>query len=56
MHLLVSLILWIVGLVILYWVIRLAVRDAILAAWRIRSRGEKEAAGWNPQSGRDGFR
>jgi hypothetical protein len=56
MHLFVAAILWIVGLVILYWVIRIAVRDGILAAWRIRKRGEREAAGWDPQSGQDGFR
>ena len=43
MHLIVSVTLWIVGLVILYWIIRIAVRDAILAAWRIRNRREKEA-------------
>jgi hypothetical protein len=36
-------ILGIVGLVILYWVVRIAVRDGILAAWRIRNRAEKEA-------------
>jgi hypothetical protein len=36
-------ILGIVGLVILYWVVRTAVRDGILAAWRIRNRAEKEA-------------
>ena len=43
----------IVFLVILYWVIRTAVRDGTLAAWRIRNRVEKEeAAGWDPQSGR----
>jgi protein-S-isoprenylcysteine O-methyltransferase Ste14 len=36
-------ILLIVGLVILYWVIRTAVREGILAAWRIRNRAEKEA-------------
>jgi hypothetical protein len=33
----------IVLLVILYWIIRIAVREAILAAWRIRNRAEKEA-------------
>jgi len=33
----------IVGLLILYWIIRVAVRDGILAAWRIRSRTEKQA-------------
>ena len=38
----IGLITLIVGLVILYWVIRTAVRDGILAAWRIRKRGEKE--------------
>jgi hypothetical protein len=42
-HLIVTVILWIVVLVILYWVIRTAVRDGILAAWRIRNRAEKEA-------------
>lgn len=36
-------ILLIVGLVILYWVIRTAVREGILAAWEIRNRAEKEA-------------
>jgi hypothetical protein len=56
MHLLVTVILWIVALVILYWIIRLAVRDGTLAAWRIRNRGEREAAGWDPRSGQDGFR
>ena len=55
-HLFVSVILWIVGLMILYWVIRIAVRDGILAAWKVRNRGEKDAAGWNPRSGKDGFR
>jgi hypothetical protein len=44
-------------LVILYWVIRIAVRDGILAAWRIRNRAEKEEAiGWDPQPGRPGDR
>jgi hypothetical protein len=33
----------IVLLVILYWIIRIAVREGILAAWRIRNRAEKEA-------------
>jgi hypothetical protein len=49
----------IVTLVILYWIIRTAVRDGILAAWRIRNRAEKEdAAGWDPQPGlgRNGLR
>ena len=45
----VGVILSIVGLVILYWIIRTAVRDGILAAWRIRNRAEKEeAVGWDP--------
>ena len=39
----VAVILWIVGFVVLYYVIRAAVRDGILAAWRIRNRVEKEA-------------
>ena len=39
----VAVILWIVGFVILYYVIRTAVRDGILAAWGIRDRAEKEA-------------
>ena len=56
MHLFVEVILLIVVLVILYWIIRIAVRDGMLAAWRIRKRGEREAAGWDPQSGQDGFR
>lgn len=43
MGLITAVILWIVGLVILYYVIRVAVRDGILAAWRIRNRAEKEA-------------
>jgi len=43
MVLTVAVILWIVGFVILYYVIRAAVRDGILAAWRIRNRAEKEA-------------
>ena len=43
MHLIVAVIFWIVGLVILYWVIRTGVRDGILAAWRARSRAEKKA-------------
>ena len=56
MHLIVAVILWVVvpvvSLVILYYVIRAAVRDGILAAWRIRNRVEKEeAAGWDPQPG-----
>jgi hypothetical protein len=55
MHLFVEVILLIVVLVILYWIIRIAVRDGMLAAWKIRKRGEREAAGWDPQSGRDGF-
>ena len=42
MGLIVSLILWIVGLLILYFVIRAAVREGILAAWRIRDQAEKE--------------
>jgi len=51
MVLTVAVILWIVGFVILYYVIRAAVRDGILAAWRIRNRVEKEtrddkAQGW----------
>jgi hypothetical protein len=50
-------ILGIVGLVILYWVIRTAVRDGILAAWRTRNRAEKEeSVGWDPQPGRAGDR
>lgn len=56
MHLIVSAIVWIVGLATLYWVIRIAVRDGILAAWRIRKRSEREEADWDPRSGRDGFR
>jgi hypothetical protein len=43
MHLIVTVIVWIVGFVILYYVIRIGVRDGILAAWRIRRRAEKEA-------------
>jgi hypothetical protein len=39
----VAVILWIVGFVALYYAIRTGVRDGILAAWRIRNRGEKEA-------------
>ncbi len=39
----VAVILWLVGFVILYWVIRIGVRDGILAAWRVRNRAEKEA-------------
>lgn len=51
MGLLVAVILWIVGLVILYYVIRTAVRDGIMDARRIRKRAEKEgrddqAQGW----------
>ena len=49
----------IVVLVILYYVVRTAVRHGMLAAWRIRDRAEKEeAAGWDPQrgSGRNGPR
>lgn len=38
-----AVILLIVGFVILYYVIRTAVRDGTLAAWRIRNRAEKEA-------------
>jgi hypothetical protein len=57
MHLIVAALLWIVGLVILYYVIRTAVRDGIMDAWRKRNRVEKEAAaeeavGWDPHSGR----
>jgi len=55
MNLFFTLIVWIVGFAILYWVIRVAVRDGILAAWRIRNRSEREAANWDPRSGRDGF-
>ena len=45
----VGVILCIVALVILYWIIRTAVRDGILAASRIRNRAEKdEAVGWDP--------
>ena len=43
MHLIVAVIPWIVGFVILYYVIRAAVRDGILAAWRERNLVEKEA-------------
>jgi len=43
MVLIVALVLWVVGLVILYYVIRAAVRDGMLAAWRVRGRLEKEA-------------
>lgn len=43
MGMIVAVILWIVGLIILYYVIRAAVRDGMLAAWRVRSRLEKEA-------------
>ena len=51
MGLIISVILWIVGFVILYYVIRTAVRDGILAAWRVRNRVEKgvrddKAQGW----------
>jgi hypothetical protein len=51
MGLIVAVILWIVGLVILYYVIRTAVRDGIMDAWRIRRRAEKgarddQAQGW----------
>jgi len=53
--LIITVLLWIVGLVILYWVIRMAVRDGIKDAWRIRKRTDREAAGWDPLSGRDGF-
>lgn len=47
----------IVVLVILYYVIRTAVRDGIRDAWRIRNRVEKDAAaeeavGWDPHPGR----
>ena len=45
----VGVILGIVGLIILYYIIRTAVRDGILAAWRIRDRvGKEEAVGWDP--------
>jgi hypothetical protein len=47
MHLIFAVIVWIVvpivSLVILYYVIRTAVRDGIMDAWRIRKRSEKEA-------------
>jgi len=43
MGLIVALVLWIVGFVILYYVIRAAVRDGMLAAWGVRKRLEKEA-------------
>jgi len=56
MGLIVAVILWIVGLVILYYIIRTAVRDGIMDASRLRKRAEREAAGWDPQSGREGFR
>jgi hypothetical protein len=47
----------IVAIVILYYVIRTAVRDGITDAWRIRNRVEKDAAaeqavGWDPQTRR----
>jgi hypothetical protein len=52
--------LWIIGfvvsIVILYWVIRMAVRAGILDADRIRRQAEKEAAVWDPKTGREGFR
>jgi len=38
-----AVILLIVGVAILYYVIRTAVRNGMLAAWRIRNRAEKEA-------------
>jgi hypothetical protein len=38
-----SVIVLIVFFVILYYVVRTAVREGILAAWRIRNRAEKEA-------------
>lgn len=56
-----AVLLWIVGLVvsivILYYIIRTAVRDGIMDAGRIRNRVEKDAAaeeavGWDPHPGR----
>ena len=44
MGLIIAVILLIVlGFVILYYVIRTAVREGILAAWKVRNRLEKEA-------------
>ena len=47
----------IVVLVILYYIIRTAVRDGIMDAWRKRNLVEKDAAaegavGWDPRPGR----
>lgn len=56
-----AVLLWIIGLVIslmiLYYVIRTAVRDGIMDASRKRNRVEKDAAaeeavGWDPHPGR----
>ena len=45
----------IVGLVILYYVIRIAVRDGIMDASRKRRQAAAEAAvGWDPQPGGPG--
>lgn len=60
-HIIVAGLLWIVFFVILYFVIRAAVRDGTLAAWRVRKLVEKDAAaeeavGWDPHPGREGRR
>ncbi|HTX80987.1 MAG TPA: DUF6019 family protein [Streptosporangiaceae bacterium] len=61
MGLIVIALLWVagavIGLVILYYVIRTAVRDGIMDAWTKRGRVEREAAaeeavGWDPYPGR----
>jgi uncharacterized membrane protein YdjX (TVP38/TMEM64 family) len=59
MGLIVAALFWIaglvIGLVILYYVIRTAVRDGIMDAWTKRSRVQREAAaGWDPDPSRDG--
>jgi hypothetical protein len=56
MNLIVTVLFWIVGFVILYYVVRAAVRDGMMAAWKARKRAEREASGWDPQSGQEGFR
>lgn len=60
-HIFIAGLLWIVFFTILYFVMRAAVREGTLAAWRVRKRIEKDAAaeeavGWDPHPGRKGHR
>ena len=46
--LLVSFVVPVVALVILYWIIRVAVRHGIEDAWRRRGEASREAGSWDP--------